>query len=298
MFDWCRLWHDMPNDPKWRVAANKTGVPLSQVIAAAVVWLSDASANTDNRGAIKISVEEVAAVIDTNPENVQKIYDCLQGAVLDGDRFKSWGRRQPQREDSSTERVRKYRQKNQGNNRANGVDITQCNADVTQCNADVTQRNAPDTDTDTDTELKDNTTVSTSRSRQANRDLIAQKLDKILEYYPKLSGNNPKSKAIRALNARLKEGCNYDEIIRGVQRYAEFIETEGNSGTKFVMQTATFLGPDKNYLNDWRPSPQKKPSWHEQRSKINRALTPTLYENSPFDNCITPTTLCIGVDHE
>ncbi|EEY1988416.1 phage replisome organizer, partial [Escherichia coli] len=30
---WLRLWHDMPNDPKWRTIARVSGQPIATVMA-------------------------------------------------------------------------------------------------------------------------------------------------------------------------------------------------------------------------------------------------------------------------
>ena len=36
-----------------------------------------------------------------------------------------------------------------------------------------------------------------------------------------------------------------------IQRYAKFCDATGKTGTEYVMQAATFFGPDKHYENDW-----------------------------------------------
>ena len=37
----------------------------------------------------------------------------------------------------------------------------------------------------------------------------------------------------------------------GAARYAEFCEAADKAGTEFVMQAATFLGPERHYLEPW-----------------------------------------------
>lgn len=39
---WLRLWHDMPNDPKWRTIARVSGQPIATVMAVYIHLLVDA----------------------------------------------------------------------------------------------------------------------------------------------------------------------------------------------------------------------------------------------------------------
>lgn len=71
--------------------------------------------------------------------------------------------------------------------------------------------------------------------------------------YPKRGGGNPWPRAIKAIRARLTEGHTWPEIIAGVTRYAAFVRETGREGTEFVMQAATFCGPDKRFLEAWEP---------------------------------------------
>ncbi|MFW5453530.1 hypothetical protein [Thioalkalivibrio sulfidiphilus] len=69
--------------------------------------------------------------------------------------------------------------------------------------------------------------------------------------YPKRAGDNPKRRAFRAWSARAKEGHTADEMLAGVNRYAEFCRATGKVGTETVKQAATFFGPDLAFLEDW-----------------------------------------------
>ncbi|EEY1967912.1 phage replisome organizer, partial [Escherichia coli] len=42
---WLRLWHDMPNDPKWRTIARVSGQPIATVMAVYIHLLVSASRN-------------------------------------------------------------------------------------------------------------------------------------------------------------------------------------------------------------------------------------------------------------
>src|SRR5262249_50676091 len=63
--------------------------------------------------------------------------------------------------------------------------------------------------------------------------------------------NNPRTRAERAYRARIEAGAKPDEILAGVRRYAAFCRATGKEGTEYVMQGATFFGPEKPYAQAW-----------------------------------------------
>jgi len=143
MASWLRLWHDMPTDPKWRVIAKRSGQSIGNVIAVYSLMLVSASV-ADERGTItNWSDEDAAAALDLEQENVTAIREAMQGKVLDGETLSGWKKRQPEREDYSTPRVKRYREKQAGNE-------TQCNADETHRNNTDTEQNRTEGETDTD----------------------------------------------------------------------------------------------------------------------------------------------------
>ena len=114
---WLRLWHDMPNDPKWRTIARISGQPVALVQAVFVHLLVDASRNV-TRGHITVTVEDLASALDVTDEQIQNVLTAMQGRVIDGECLSGWDRRQPMREDlgsaetgakSATERKREQR---------------------------------------------------------------------------------------------------------------------------------------------------------------------------------------------
>lgn len=74
---------------------------------------------------------------------------------------------------------------------------------------------------------------------------------------PKRDGTDPKRRAYQAYNARLRDGYTVEQMVSGVVAYRGWLEAKGKIGTEFVLQTATFLGPDCHFLGDWtiRSSP-------------------------------------------
>lgn len=126
--DWLRLWHDMPTDPKWRVIARKSGKPLPCVIALYTLLLTTASA-ADDRGCIaSLTIEDAAAALDMDEEDVAAIRQAMEGRVIEGDRLSGWERRQPKRErenDDSSQRVKAHRERAK---QAVSDGVTPCNA--------------------------------------------------------------------------------------------------------------------------------------------------------------------------
>jgi hypothetical protein len=111
MSQWCRLWEDMPNDPKWRVVARRAGRPVSEVMAVFVHMMVNAC-SSDARGTLASwSDEDVAIAIDADVEHVAAIRQAMQGKTLDDDHLTGWEKRQPLREDGAAERAKAWREK-------------------------------------------------------------------------------------------------------------------------------------------------------------------------------------------
>ncbi|WP_206428155.1 DnaT-like ssDNA-binding domain-containing protein [Pseudomonas chlororaphis] len=96
--DWLRLWHDMPNDPKWRTIARVSAQPIALVQAMYVHLLVDASRNV-TRGHVTVTKEDIASALDVTEDQVEAVFQAMQGRVLDGDQLTGWEGRQPKRED-------------------------------------------------------------------------------------------------------------------------------------------------------------------------------------------------------
>ena len=154
MTSWFRSWHGAPTDTKWLTIARRAGVAPG--IVSAVAWaLLDYASQQQERGSIDgFDVETYSAFSGFDEDQIAAVIDAMTAkGMIEDDRWSSWDKRQPEREDSSGERVRRYRENHRN---GTGVTVVQDEA-VTQCNAEkrnVTQCNAPDTDTDTDTDTE------------------------------------------------------------------------------------------------------------------------------------------------
>jgi len=69
--------------------------------------------------------------------------------------------------------------------------------------------------------------------------------------YPHRAGSNPKRRAFKAWQARRREGTSATEMHSGTLRYAEFCKQTGKLHTEYIMQAATFFGPDKRFAEPW-----------------------------------------------
>lgn len=109
MTAWCRLWEDMPTDPKWRTIARKSGQRVGDVIAVFNFMMVNANANEGERGTLQgFKAEDVATALDLDDEHVEAILEAMQGRVLDGQTLTGWKKRQPRTEDG-TAAIRKAR---------------------------------------------------------------------------------------------------------------------------------------------------------------------------------------------
>jgi hypothetical protein len=107
---WLRLWHDMPNDPKWRTIARVSSQPLTAVISVYVHMLVCASKSSERGQLQGWSDEDIASALDLETEQVAAIHQAMQGRVMDGDMISGWENRQPVREDGSAERAKAWRE--------------------------------------------------------------------------------------------------------------------------------------------------------------------------------------------
>lgn len=96
---------------------------------------------------------------------------------------------------------------------------------------------------------------------RAKRREYSDDFETIWSDYPTRAGGNQKAAAYRAYRARLKDGHAPETIHAGVKRYAAFVLSTGKTGTEYVKQAKTFLGPDEDFLEPWLvPAPAKPPA--------------------------------------
>lgn len=203
---WLRLWHDMPNDPKWRTIARVSKQPISAVLAVYVHLLVIASNATERGRTQNVCSEDLASALDLDTEQVDAIMSAMQGRVLDGDMVSGWAKRQVEREDGSAERAKRWRQ-------------AQKDAKQTQANASEREQ-TPDTDKDTDKEERNTTSALQAKADQPNRlngktQMVSEvmaylNLQARRNYRVKNPDGSPTAGAL-VIAKRLKEGYTVDQ---------------------------------------------------------------------------------------
>jgi hypothetical protein len=167
--------------------------------------------------ALRITADELA--------RTKEVFKQKRFLDIDG-KIRSWNKRQ-YKSDSSTERVREYRERHR--------------------NGDETLQQRPQKQIQiTDTDSEKNPSASAT-PREPSWFVDFKKI------YPPRAGDQGWRRAHRAANARTSEGHTVDEILGGARRYAAFIDATGKRGTEFVKQASSFLGPDKPFLLPWEP---------------------------------------------
>lgn len=129
------------------------------------------------------------------------------------------------------------------------------NNDVAKCRTE-SQHVANVAHEDEDEDIDENkTTTAAKRPTQDATEFIEFK-----SIYPKRSGGQPWSRAKKAISARLKAGDSWDDILAGTRRYAAYCRATDKIGTEFVMQAATFCGPERHFTEPWNPPEEKRRS--------------------------------------
>ena len=148
--DWFRSWHGAPTDNKWLLIAKRANV--TPMMVSAVFWaLLDYASQQDERGSVAgFDAETYAMWAGCDEDDVISILNAMRskGVISDGEILTAWDKRQPRREDDSSERVRRHRDKKRQSVTDDAV--TQCNDTVTQCNAPDKIRSDADKDTETE----------------------------------------------------------------------------------------------------------------------------------------------------
>lgn len=88
-------------------------------------------------------------------------------------------------------------------------------------------------------------------STTAGKPALPPGFEEFWSVFPRRAGGNPKTRAVKAYRARLRDGHTPEVMLEGARRYAEFIRATGKEGTEYVLQAATFVGSDKRFQEEW-----------------------------------------------
>ena len=166
-----------------------------------------------------------------------------------------------ERDDTLAERQRRYRERVRADRHATRTSVTQrdetgSNAVTLRCNT-VTSRHVTDAEAEAEAEAE----ASKSTSADSRRPRVIQvkppkppdplELTEIRTIYPIRSGSQPWDRAAKACRARLTDGHSWEQMIAGARRYAQYCRATHKLGTEYVMQAATFYGPECHFLSPW-----------------------------------------------
>ena len=108
--------------------------------------------------------------------------------------------------------------------------------------------------------------------------------ENLWKLYPKRVPNNNKKKAYRAYCARVKDPQYHGSWSCAVKAYAAYCEATEIIGTRYVMQAATFFGPDEHFLEPWELPKSKLPPWEDEQGWLllgkQHGLTPRRGESA------------------
>jgi hypothetical protein len=259
MTRWVRLWEDMPNDPKWRVIAAKamkrietheTRVTIAEVLAVFLHMLtSSTSGNLDGW-----NDEVIASAIDSETSKIRGIREAMDGLVLSGNVLKGWEKRQPKREDFSTERVRAFRERKRV--------VSRFETSETQCNAPEENR--------VDISFLEKKKQKT-RAREGNSNFI--------DFWKKYPHKIGKADAGKAFDVALSRG-EFAVIMAGLARYIQEKPADRpwcNPGTwlrqaRWLDEPAPALGagPASNGHDASRPRPAPGPPGETLEQRTDR----------------------------
>lgn len=99
---------------------------------------------------------------------------------------------------------------------------------------------------------------------------------------PGRDGDHRWRAALSAINARLKEGHTWQEVIDGAKRYKVYCDAKGITGTAYVMTSARFVGPEKSFELTWIPpqpravprGPKSFEDWHNEAVRLSKGPEP------------------------
>lgn len=253
--EWLRLWHDMPNDPKWRTIARLSKQPIALVQALYLHLLVDASMS-ETRGNADVTVEDLASALDADEEQIEAIITAMQGRVLEDRWITGWEKRQPKRNDDSKDRVRKYRAKkaeesgdnggpNGGGNGSGNDESNDGNDDVTQGNDGVTPR-LEESREDKSKDIEKNPCASGDAPPPNDTEplLYSDEFNRFWAVYPSKKGKKPAAEKFRTVRKKHSSQEFLERLIEDVQSRARSHEWTKSNG-QFIPMASTYLNQER-----------------------------------------------------
>ena len=98
-------------------------------------------------------------------------------------------------------------------------------------------------------QLRNAVTIGSNKD-SSNKTQESLEFEKAWQIYPTRPGRS-KEATLKAWKARINEGHAVEEMLRGAERYALYVKTT-NTDPQYIKLPATFFGPGKHFLADWK----------------------------------------------
>jgi hypothetical protein len=90
------------------------------------------------------------------------------------------------------------------------------------------------------------------------------------QIYPRRAGGQRWPDAQKAINARIREGHTWQELLDSAQRYRDFCQEAGKERTEYVLQAATFFGSNRQFLEAWDKPANKADTLREANVRVSQ----------------------------
>ncbi|NOZ27983.1 MAG: hypothetical protein GXP39_08025 [Chloroflexi bacterium] len=262
--DWFRFYNETYRDPKIRRLSREMGCSIAEAVGVWAILLSLAS-ESERRGALMLNSDIPLDLSDledaTGAANIKEWLECMQrlGMLTYEDDIwyiTNWDKRQFA-SDSSTERVKRYRERKREAER-NGDETLQqrsCNVSGTPPDTDT------ETDTDSDTEKDLTAPAAPSQSPRQRKSPRSGK---------KRSAKTTTDPGYQPIFEALCKTCVLDPKLNApkIGRFAKRLRQAGY-GANHVADFEAWW-----YANDWRGQKGQPPTLEQVASMLPQALQP------------------------
>lgn len=143
--------------------------------------------------------------------------------------------------------------------------------------------------------------ASASPSLQLQPESYPAAFEEAWSAYPKRGGGNPKRAAFKAWNARVNDGVPVEVLQAAAVGYASAIRAAKKEGTEYVLQGATFFGPNerwKEYVGADSVDAVRVRAAEQWEFYKARGMTTTIHAAEWWDEAIPAAAAALGVTPE
>lgn len=257
--EWFRWYHGAISDQKWPLIARKSGQNIGTVVSIWAALLEHASQDAERGSIDGFDPESVDALFGYDDGVAASVLGAMieKALIVDG-YIASWTKRQPkrEREDDSSERVRRYREK-QRQETPRTTDETPCNASVTPLERQETPRTEKRREEkNIRTPLPPTGGCDEKRTtKTTGQEGYPADFEAAWKIYPRKDG---KRKAFQAWQKAIQRGMPVADMLGHIDSRAyepDWLKDDG----RFVPHMATWLNGD-GWLDEGAKLPVKPPA--------------------------------------